>query len=121
MIFHEAPHKLRATLSDMAEAFGADRPISLCRELTKLNEEIYRTTLGDALKFYESNEPRGEFVLVVGGATDSAGSAFWENMTVEEHVLHYIEIGFSKNDAVKAAAKDRRVPKNEVYSKVLHL
>ena len=121
MIFHEAPHKLRATLSDMAEAFGADRPISLCRELTKLNEEIYRTTLGEALKFYESNEPRGEFVLVVGGATDSAGGAFWEKMTVEEHVLHYIEIGFSKNDAVKAAAKDRRVPKNEVYSKVLHL
>ena len=67
IIFYEAPHKLKATLSDMCESFGADRKISLCREITKLNEEIKRTTLGEAVAYYSANEPRGEFVLLVGG------------------------------------------------------
>ena len=67
LIFYEAPHKLKATLADMAEVFGSDRKLSLCREITKLNEEIKRTTLGKAVSFYSTNEPRGEFVLVVEG------------------------------------------------------
>ena len=68
MIFYEAPHKLRGTLDDLAAAFGADRSVSLCRELTKLHEEIKKTTLGEAVAFYKDNDPRGEYVLVLAGA-----------------------------------------------------
>lgn len=119
LIFYEAPHKLKATLKDLFEAFG-DRKISLCRELTKLNEEVYRTTLSEAVKLYSEREPRGEYVLIVEGATQSQAShtAFWAEMTVEEHVEHYIAEGKSKMDAIKACAKDRGIPKNEVYKTV---
>jgi len=119
VIYHEAPHKLKATLSDMKEAFGGDRRISLCRELTKLNEEIFRTTLDGAVERYSDAEPRGEYVLVVDGAKNSASSVFWTDMDEVAHVDHYISLGMSKNDAIKAAAKDRGVPKNEVYKKVI--
>ena len=74
MIFYEAPHKLRATLEDLAAAFGPERRISLCRELTKLHEEVRRTTLGEAAAWYEANPPRGEFVLVVEGAPETAAA-----------------------------------------------
>lgn len=122
MIFHEAPHKLKATLADMAVAFGEDRRIALCRELTKLNEEILRMTLADAIAYYFENDPRGEFVLVVEGAKQSKSQAcFWEEMSIREHVLHYISGGMSKNDAIKATAKDRKLPKNNVYQEVLDL
>ena len=117
-IFHEAPHKLKATLSDMCEIFGADRRISLCRELTKLNEDIHRTTTGGAVDYYNENNPRGEYVLVVEGAPE--GTMVSEKidlcaLSVEDHVGHYIESGMSQKDAIKAAAKDRGVPKNEIY------
>lgn len=122
MIFHEAPHKLKATLSDMAFAFGEDRQIALCRELTKLNEEILRMTLAEAIAYYSENDPRGEFVLVVEGAKATKNTAcFWENMSIRDHVLHYVSGGMSKNDAIKAAAKDRKLPKNDVYQEVLDL
>lgn len=119
LIFYEAPHKLKATLSDLYEVFG-DRKISLCRELTKLNEEINRTSLCEAVKLYSEREPRGEYVLIVEGASDAqaAESAFWADMTVEEHVEHYVSEGKSKMDAIKACAKDRGIPKNEVYKVV---
>ena len=121
MIFHEAPHKLKTTLSDLREAFGDTRRISLCRELTKLNEEVLRMTLAEAVAYYEENAPRGEYVLVVEGAGEgsAAEGAFWTDMTVPEHVAHYVEQGMTKKDAIKAAAKDRGVPKNEVYQQVL--
>ena len=117
-IFHEAPHKLKATLSDMCEIFGADRRISLCRELTKLNEDIHRTTVSGAVDYYNENNPRGEYVLVVEGAPE--GTVASEkidlcSLSVEEHVGHYIESGMSQKDAIKATAKDRGVPKNEIY------
>ena len=115
MIFHEAPHKLKATLGDMCAAFGAERKIALCRELTKLNEEAFRTTLGGAVEYYEQNEPRGEYVLVVEGAPECAQAEDWSNMSIEEHVESYISSGMSKMDAIKAAAKDRGVPKNVIY------
>lgn len=115
MIFHEAPHKLKATLADMQTAFGGERRISLCRELTKLNEEAFRTTLDGAVEYYEQNEPRGEYVLVVEGAPENSAKEDWSNMSVEEHVESYIASGMSKKDAIKAAAKDRGVPKNEIY------
>jgi 16S rRNA (cytidine1402-2'-O)-methyltransferase len=121
MLLHEAPHKLRTTLSDLADTFGADRRITLCRELTKRNEEIFRTTLGEAIALYEQKEPRGEYVLVIEGAQKKAdaATAFWAEMSVPEHVAHYMAQGMKKNDAIKAAAHDRGVAKNEVYQQVL--
>ncbi len=122
MIFHEAPHKLRATLSDMRDIFGDGRRISLCRELTKLNEDIMRTTIGEAVAHYEETEPRGEYVLVVDGCgeTEKSTETFFANMTEEEHVAHYISLGMTKNDAIKAAAKDRGVTKNVIYKIINH-
>ena len=119
LIFYEAPHKLRATLSDLYTAFG-ERKISLCRELTKLNEEIYRTTLSDAVTLYSEREPRGEYVLIVEGASSEQvrAEAFWSEMSIEEHVAHYVTEGKSKMDAIKACAKDRGIAKNEVYKVV---
>ena len=121
MIFHEAPHKLKATLSDLRDTFGDDRRISLCRELTKLNEEVLRLTLAEAVAYYEENAPRGEYVLVVEGAREDSSTAatFWADMTVPDHVAHYVAQGMTKKDAIKAAAKDRGVPKNEVYQQVI--
>ncbi len=121
MIFHEAPHKLKTTLSDLRETFGDTRRISLCRELTKLNEEVLRLTLAEAVAYYEENAPRGEYVLVVAGAGEGsiAAEVFWTDMTIPDHVAHYMEQGMTKKDAIKAAARDRGVPKNEVYQQVL--
>ena len=120
MILHEAPHKLRTTLSDLAEAFGGSRRISLCRELTKLNEQVERTTLAGAIEIYTAKEPRGEYVLVIEGASESAESgAFWQEMSIPAHVQYYVDTGMSEKDAIKAAAKDRGVHKNEVYSVVV--
>ncbi|MBQ8387295.1 MAG: 16S rRNA (cytidine(1402)-2'-O)-methyltransferase [Clostridia bacterium] len=119
IIFHEAPHKLRATLDDMCEIMGEDRRIALCRELTKLNEEIIRTTLGGAVALYSEKEPRGEYVLVLEGAKQADGVEFWTNMTEREHVDFYLSQGMSKNEAIKAAAHDRGVHKSEIYKLVL--
>ena len=118
IIFYEAPHKLRATLADMSEILGAERKISLCRELTKLNEEIKRTTLGESVEFYNKNEPRGEFVLVVEGFSgrvvgDEAKELL--ELSPEEHVARYMAEGMSKMDATKRAAKDRGMTKSELY------
>lgn len=116
MIFHEAPHKLRATLEDMKNTFGEERKISLCRELTKKNEEVLRLTLAEAVAHYEENDPRGEYVLIVEGAPKSTSKeSFFENMSIEEHVNFYISNGLSKMDAIKSCAKDRGVHKNIIY------
>ena len=122
MIFYEAPHKLRATLSDMAEVFSSERKISLCRELTKLNEEVTRTTLGEAVRLYLEKEPRGEYVLIVEGASEVSGSdadAPLLSLTPSEHVEYYISTGMKKMDAIKAVAKDRKVAKSEIYKLVI--
>lgn len=119
MIFHEAPHKLKATLEDMKNTFGADRKISLCRELTKKNEEILRLSLGSAVEYYEENAPRGEYVLIVEGrSTKPQAECFWENMSIEQHVDFYISGGLSKMDAIKSCAKDRGVHKNIIYKEI---
>ena len=118
LIFYEAPHKLRVTLADMAEIFGDDRKISLCRELTKLNEEIKRTTLGEAVAFYEANEPRGEYVLVVEGFSGEVVSDELTellSLSPEEHVERYESLGMPRMDAIKRAAKDRKMSKSELY------
>lgn len=119
MIFYEAPHKLTATLTDMLEIFGENRKISLCRELTKLNEEVMRTTLAGACAYYKENAPRGEYVLVLEGAEEAGCEIQPENellsLSPREHVERYIADGMSKMDAIKKTAKDRGVPKSEIY------
>ena len=121
MLFHEAPHKLRATLKDFAATFGENRRISICRELTKLNEEVLRMTLGEAIAYYTAQEPRGEYVLVVEGTSKTnAPVAFWSEMEIPAHVAYYMKKGMSKMDAIKQAAKDRGIPKNDVYQKMLN-
>jgi 16S rRNA (cytidine1402-2'-O)-methyltransferase len=116
-ILHEAPHKLRTTLDDLCRVLGGERKISLCRELTKLNEEICRTTIAEAIEQYSAKEPRGEYVLVIEGGSGSVGGAdtAFENMTPEEAVAHFTEQGMSKNDAVKAAAKALGMTRNQLY------
>ena len=121
MLFHEAPHKLRATLKDFAATFGENRRISICRELTKLNEEVLRMTLGEAIAYYEAQEPRGEYVLVVEGTKEKVTlSTFWSEMDIPAHVAYYMEKGMSKMDAIKQTAKDRGIPKNDVYQQMVN-
>ena len=114
-ILHEAPHKLKTTLDDLCETLGSDRKISLCRELTKLNEEIIRTTLGEVVRLYAEKEPRGEYVLVIEGAGEVKKNAVPSDMTPAEAIAYYEKNGMSKKDAIKAAAKLLGLPKNEVY------
>ena len=119
MIFHEAPHRLRATLCDMAELLGGDRRIALCRELlTKLHEETMRTTLSAAADYYAANEPRGEYVLVVAGREKAAASA----LTLEEGValvLRRRAEGQRLKDAVRAVADDTGLSRNALYDAAL--
>ena len=120
MIFYEAPHKLRATLDDMKDAFGGERKISLCRELTKLNEETERTTLDGAVSIYKEREPRGEYVLVVeGGIAGQSEDNPLLSLSPEEHVAHYENLGMKRMDAIKAAAKDRGMSKSDFYKLVI--
>lgn len=119
LIFYEAPHKLRSTLEAMNAVFGSERRIALARELTKLHEEIIRTTIGGALEYYSDRTPRGEYVIVVEGASETAedkDAPFWSDMSIAEHVDKYIAEGMSQKDAIKKAATDRNVPKREVYN-----
>ncbi len=116
IILYEAPHRLRATLKELLEALG-DRPLTLCRELTKLNEEISRTTLSAASDEYREREPRGEYVLVIAGAVSRPADDYPADPA--EHVVLLMKSGLSRMDAIKTAAKIRGVPKNEIYSAVL--
>lgn len=118
MVFYEAPHKLTATLADLRDAFGEERPISLCRELSKLHEEVRRTTLGQAAEWYENNPPKGEFVLVVRGAEPVVGQeATLEDGLARVEVLR--SAGASLKDAVKQAARELDLSKNELYDLAL--
>ncbi|MCQ2418294.1 MAG: 16S rRNA (cytidine(1402)-2'-O)-methyltransferase [Clostridia bacterium] len=118
MIFYEAPHKLRATLSDLLSAFGEGRHISLCRELTKLHEQVQRMTLKEAVDFYAENEPRGEYVLVVEGAAEVQEEV--SETDALSLVRSLIERGISKKDAVKQVAKETGISKNALYDAVLN-
>ena len=116
MVLYEAPHKLRATLDDLCAAFGPERSVSLCRELTKLHEEIRKTTLGQAADFYRDNEPRGEFVLVLAGA-DPADAA-QDAPTLDEAVAaaeRLMEQGMAPSAAAKQAAAGTPFSKGEIY------
>ena len=118
MIFYEAPHKLLTTLQDMAAVFGQNRPISLCRELTKLHEEVVRTTLGGAIEKYTENPPKGEFVLVVAGAPEPEKEAASAD-DAAARVQQLMEEGYSRKDAVKQTALELKLPKNVVYDAAL--
>ena len=118
MVFHEAPHKLRPTLADMAEVFGGERKIALCRELTKLHEETVRTTLGQAVAYYEANEPRGEYVLVVEGRAKTDGP----QMTLAEGVAMVLKRkaeGMKMKEAVRSVADDTGLNRNDLYEAAL--
>ncbi len=117
MIFYEAPHKLLKTLEDFVTAFGADRKISLCREMTKLYEEILRMTMKEAVTYFTNQPPKGEFVLIVEGKEEPPES--WDTLSVEEHFAMYVEEGMGKMDAVKRVAKERGIPKRDVYDLVM--
>ena len=120
MIIYEAPHRLKKTLAELTEVFGADRRLSVCKELTKRHENVFLTTFGEAVEFYENNEPRGEYVLVIEGKSrddiKKEQQAQWESMSIVEHVDKYIADGMDKKEAMKAAAKDRGISKREVYN-----
>lgn len=117
VIFYEAPHKLLSTLKDMYAVFG-ERRISLCRELTKLHEETVRTTLSAAVDFYTVNQPKGEFVLILEGA-EKCEPVFEDS--VSDHLLRLISSGIDKKEAIKTVAKERGIPKKEVYAESLKL
>ncbi len=120
MVFYEAPHKLLSTLIDMAEVFGPDRPISLCRELTKLHEEVVRTTLSQAVEIYTAAPPKGEFVLVVAGAP----AVIEETPSAQDagaYVAKLMSGGMSRKDAVRQTVLDLKLPKNVVYDAALQL
>lgn len=118
MIIYEAPHRLVKTLKELLEVLG-DRRVTICRELTKKHETFFLTNIEDAIAHYEVTEPKGECIIVVEGLSREAileeARGQWDSMTIEEHLEHYMSQGIDKKDAVKMVAKDRGVPKREVY------
>lgn len=118
IILYEAPHRLVRTLSELMEALG-DRRISICRELTKKYETVFRTTFSEALAFYEKEEPKGECVIVVEGKNPEEikreKEASWESMPIEEHMEQYLSQGMDRKEAMKQVAKDRGISKRDVY------
>ncbi len=120
LIFYEAPHKLKRTLADMLESFG-NRKITIARELTKKYEEILPMTLEDAVKYYDENEPKGEYVLVIEGASPEAAQDENElnSLDVLEHLEFYIKSGMDKKEAMKRVAQDRGVSRREIYAQTI--
>ena len=122
LILYEAPHRLKKTLSELLEALG-DRRIALAKELTKKHETVQRMLLSEAISYYEKEEPRGEYVLVLEGQSSKkhpeGQRQFWEEMSIPAHVAYYEAKGMPRMDAMKAAAKDRGVTKREIYGAML--
>ena len=122
IIIYEAPHHLKATLAELREVLG-DRDITLCRELTKRYEEKRKTTIEKAIAYYQSQEPKGEYVLVIAGKSKEEilieQRSQWEEMSIEEHMEMYLSQGMDKKDAMKAVAKDRGVSKRDIYQALL--
>lgn len=117
MVFYEAPHKLRATLDDLAATLGGDRKLTICRELTKIHEECIRTTLGEAVRYYKETDPRGEFVLVIEGST-----VIEEKPSADDaiaHALRLVREGMTAKDAARLVSLDTGVPKNHLYKAII--
>ena len=119
IILYEAPHHLKKTLEELFDVLG-DRPLTLCRELTKRYETAFQTTLSGAISYYQENEPKGEFVLVIQGKLQEEliqeERKAWESLSLEEHMAHYEEQGISRKEAMKLVAKDRGISKRDVYA-----
>ncbi|MCR5388124.1 MAG: 16S rRNA (cytidine(1402)-2'-O)-methyltransferase [Lachnospiraceae bacterium] len=122
IIIYEAPHRLRETLKELFNTLS-DRDLTVCKELTKLHENAFKTTLSKAMEYYDANEPKGEFVLVIAGvdskALEEEKRKSWEEMPVAEHVKLYEDRGFDRKEAMKLAAKDRGVSKRDIYNELL--
>ena len=122
IILYEAPHRLLRTLQELFGNLG-NRRITVCRELTKKHETAFATTLEEAVAYYEANEPKGECVLVIEGKSREElrqeEVAKWEEMSLEEHMEHYLSQGMEKKDAMKQVAKDRGISKRDVYNQLL--
>ncbi len=119
IVLYEAPHNLLKTLADLSDALGEDRKITICRELTKIHEEVISSSLGEAYRACAETEPRGEYVLVVEGKSRESLLAQdrldWEAISIEDHVRFYEEQGFEKKEAMRRAARDRGVSRRDVY------
>lgn len=122
IILYEAPHRLVKTLKELNQVLG-DRPLTICRELTKKFEEGYRTTLEGAIAVYDEKEPKGEFVLVIAGKPEEEIAKekrmMWEDMSIAEHVDYYVNQGNDKKEAMKLVAKDRGVSKRDIYNELV--
>ena len=122
IIIYEAPHRLVRTLQELLEILG-NRKVTVCRELTKKHEMAFATTLEEAYSYYESNEPKGECVLVIEGKSrqelKQEEVAKWEEMRIEEHMDYYLQQGIDKKEAMKMVAKDRGITKRDVYQQLL--
>lgn len=122
IVMYEAPHRLVKTLKLLVERLGGERRITVCRELTKRHETAFRSTIAEASAYYEVNDPKGECVLVIEGRSREEmrmeEQARWEEMSVEDHMEHYLSQGIDKKDAMKMVAKDRGVPKREIYNQL---
>ena len=122
IIIYEAPHRLVRTLKELEQVLGKERQLTICKELTKRYENTFLTTIQEALSYYDINEPRGEYVLVIAGKSREQLKAEarkqWENMSVAEHVQMYMSQGMDKKEAMKAAAKDRGVSKRDIYQEL---
>jgi 16S rRNA (cytidine1402-2'-O)-methyltransferase len=123
MIVYEAPHHLVKTLAELCDTLGGERRLTICRELTKRHEEKRITTFAESLQYYETHEPRGEYVLVIEGKSRAEiakeQQAGWEAMSLEEHMAHYESQGISRKEAMKLVAKDRGVSKRDVYQELM--
>ena len=118
LIFYEAPHKLLNTLKDMLKYFG-NRKITVARELTKKFEEFLYTDLENAITHFEETQPKGEFVVIVEGASNEKKSSPFDNMTILEHINYYTQAGFDKKEAMKKVATDRNISKRDVYAETI--
>lgn len=118
IVFYEAPHKLISTLECIKEVFG-NRDIAILREMTKKFEEVLRMTVDEAIAHYSEKEPKGEYVLTVSGAFEENNENEFLNLSIEEHVAYYINLGLDKKDAVKKCAEDRDMPKRDIYNAVM--
>ena len=123
IIIYEAPHHLVRTLQELSDALGGDRRLTICRELTKRHEEKLQMTLADSLSYYEVNEPRGEYVLIIAGRSreemKKEEQAGWEALSLEEHMAHYESQGIDRKESMKRVAKDRGVSKRDIYQALL--
>lgn len=123
IIIYEAPHHLVRTLQELSDTLGGDRRLTICRELTKRHEEKMQTTFADSLTYYEVNEPRGEYVLIIAGRSreemKKEEQAGWEALSLEEHMAHYESQGIDRKEAMKRVAKDRGVSKRDIYQALL--